>query len=229
MTATTVPSRRPRAVAPAVPGRLVWIEIKRNAVLWALPLLGALVYFDTYRTVSRYPPIWTVRALIVPDRLVFDFAAFAGGFSAWAGSREGRRKTGDLLASTVRPVWRRQLAALAGTMFWLVLAFGVAVAVLYVQFARVVAWGGPPLWRRRPAQAAGTGRTVLALVLGGAPGLAARAQPPRTSGGDRIRRVRWRAAGRAGMALDVRQRPARTADPDDHRGGRGGGDRGDQP
>jgi hypothetical protein len=150
MTAATLPARPPRAAArvvvPPAAGRLLWIEIKRNAVLWALPLLAVLVYFDTYRTVSGYPPLWTVRALAVPDRLLVDFAAFAGGFSAWAGSREGRRKTEDLLASTVRPAWARQLAALAGTMFWLVLAFLAAVAGLYIQTARAVIWGGPPLW-----------------------------------------------------------------------------------
>ena len=31
-------------------------------------------------------------------------------------------------------------------MFWLVLAFLAAVAVLYIQTARAVIWGGPPLW-----------------------------------------------------------------------------------
>jgi len=146
MTAATLPARPPRVVAPPAAGRLLWIEVKRSAVLWALPLLALLVYLDTYRTVSGYPPVWTVRALAVPDRLLADFAAFAGGFSAWAGSREGRRKTEDLLGTTARPAWARQLAALAGTMFWLVLAFLAAVAVLYVQIARVAAWGGPPLW-----------------------------------------------------------------------------------
>jgi hypothetical protein len=84
--------------------------------------------------------------MAVPDRLLVDFAAFAGGFSAWAGSREGRRKTEDLLGTTVRPAWARQLAALAGTMFWLVLAFLLAVALLYIQIAHAVIWGGPPLW-----------------------------------------------------------------------------------
>jgi hypothetical protein len=150
MTATTLPARPPRAAARVVvlpaAGRLLWIEVKRNAVPWVLPLLAVLVYLDTYRTVSGYPPVWTVRALAVPDRLLVDFAAFAGGFSAWAGSREGRRKTEDLLGTTVRPAWTRQLAALAGTMFWLVLAFLAAVAVLYIQIARAAAWGGPPLW-----------------------------------------------------------------------------------
>jgi hypothetical protein len=150
MTAVTLPARPPRAAArvvvPPAAGRLLWIEVKRNPVPWVLPLLALLVYLDTYRTVSGYPPIWTVRALAVPDRLLVDFAAFAGGFSAWAGSREGRRKTEDLLGTTARPAWARQLAALAGTMFWLVLAFLVAVAALYIQIAHVAAWGGPPLW-----------------------------------------------------------------------------------
>ena len=146
MTAATLPARPPRAVAPPAAGRLLWIEIERNAVLWVLPLLALLVYFDTYRTVGGYPPVWTVRALAVPDRLLVDFAAFAGGFSAWAGSREGRRKTEDLLGTTVRPAWARQLAALAGTMFWLVLAFLAAVTALYIQAAHAVIWGGPPLW-----------------------------------------------------------------------------------
>ena len=150
MTAATLPASPPRAAARGVvlpaAGRLLWIEVKRNAVLWVLPLLALLVYFDTYRTVGGYPPVWTVRALAVPDRLLVDFAAFAGGFCAWAGSREGRRKTGDLLGTTACPALTRQLAALAGTMFWLVLAFLAAVVVLYVQIARVTAWGGPPLW-----------------------------------------------------------------------------------
>jgi hypothetical protein len=150
MTATTLPARPPRVAARVVvlpaAGRLLWIEVKRNAVLWVLPLLALLVYFDTYRTVSGYPPVWTVRALAVPDRLLVDFAAFAGGFSAWAGSREGRRKTEDLLGTTARPAWARQLAALAGTMFWLVLAFLAGVTALYIQTARAVIWGGPPLW-----------------------------------------------------------------------------------
>jgi hypothetical protein len=146
MTATTIASRPARALAPGAAGRLLWIEIKRNPALWALPLLAALFYFNTYRAASGDPPIWTIRALAVPDRLVLDFAPFAGGLSAWVGSREGRRKTGDLLATTARPPWPRQLAALTGTMFWLVLAFLTAVTVLYIQTARAVAWGGPPLW-----------------------------------------------------------------------------------
>jgi hypothetical protein len=165
MSATTFPSRvssaPPRGAAAPAAGRLLWIEIKRNPVLWALPLLALLFFFDAYRHVDRYPPIWTVRASEVPDRLLFDFAAFAGGFSAWAGSREGRRKTEDLLGTTVRPAWARQLTALAATMFWLMLAFLAAVAVLYAKIASAVSWGGPPLW---PVAVGVTGLVTIGVV-----------------------------------------------------------------
>jgi hypothetical protein len=82
MTATTVPSglaSRPRRAAPPAAARLLWIEIRRNPVLWVLPLLALLFWFDTYRTLTGYPPIWTVRATAVPDRLLVDFAALAAG------------------------------------------------------------------------------------------------------------------------------------------------------
>ena len=78
--------------------------------------------------------------------LVPDFVLFAAGFSAWTGSREGRRQVGDLLGTTARPAWTRQLCALAGTLCWVLAAFLTAVAVLYVRTATVVTWGGPPLW-----------------------------------------------------------------------------------
>jgi hypothetical protein len=115
-------------------------------MVWALPLLAALFFYDTYRTASGYPPVWDIRASLVLDKMLFDFGAFAGGLSAWAGSREGRRQTRDMVAATARPVWMRQAAALAGPLFWVLLAFLAGVAVLYIQTARQATWGGPPLW-----------------------------------------------------------------------------------
>ena len=54
--------------------------------------------------------------------------------------------TGDLLATTARPAWARQAAALGATLFWLLLTFLAAAAVLYIQVALQATWGGPPLW-----------------------------------------------------------------------------------
>jgi hypothetical protein len=154
------------AVAPLArpwrPARALRLEIRRSVVPWAIPLIAALFFFDVYRTAAGDPPLWNVRACEVTNHMLFDFSAFAAGLGAWAGSREGRRKTGDLVATTVRPAWARQAAALAATLFWLVLAFLAGVVVIYVQTALGAAWGGPPLW---PA-AVGVAGVVTACVTG---------------------------------------------------------------
>jgi hypothetical protein len=147
MTALAARIPTPRTmIAPMATSRLLWLEIRRNATVWALPLVAVLLFFDSYRTAGGYPPVWDVRASIIGNHMLFDFGTFAGGLSAWAGSREGRRHTRDLVATTARPVWTRQAAALAGTLFWVLLGFLAAVAVLYIQTARQATWSSPPLW-----------------------------------------------------------------------------------
>jgi hypothetical protein len=126
--------------------RLLWIEVKRNPVPWLLPVIALLVAYDTYRTAGGWPPVWTMRANIVDSRLVFDFAAFTAGLSAWTGSREGRRRTGELLEPTARATVTRHLAALSATLLWVLPAYAAGVAAVYIQTARVATWGGPPLW-----------------------------------------------------------------------------------
>jgi hypothetical protein len=165
---SVVPSRpaRARFAAPGAALRLLWIEIKRNTMPWALPILALLFFYDTYRTASGSPPIWTARASLVTSKMVFDFAAFAGGLSAWTGSREGRRRTGELLVSTARHALTRRLAALAATLLWVLAAFLAAVAVLYIHIAYAVTWGGPPLWPVFTGVTAVTMLGVLGFVAG---------------------------------------------------------------
>ena len=126
--------------------RALRLEFKRNAVPYVLPLLAAVFYFDTLRTADGFAPIWTLRASAIPDHMLFEFSAFAGGLAAWAGSREGRRKTVNLVATTPCAAWARRSIALAGTLCWLLLAFLAGVAALYIQTAVQATWGGPPLW-----------------------------------------------------------------------------------
>jgi hypothetical protein len=140
---TAVAVSRPAGFRPA---RLLRLEIKHSPFLWALPVLAALFYYDTYRTSVGLPPIWTIRATVVTDHMIDDFSVFAAGLAAWAGSREGRRKTGDLLATTVRAAWARRATVFAATAFWTLLAFLAGVALVYVQAAIQATWGGPPLW-----------------------------------------------------------------------------------
>jgi hypothetical protein len=151
------------AVSMALPGsaRALRLEFKRNAVPYVLPLLAAVFYFDTLRTADGFAPIWALRASAIPDHMLFEFSAFAGGLAAWAGSREGRRKTVDLVASMPRAAWARRSIALAGTLCWLLLAFLAGVAALYIQTAVQATWGGPPLW---PVFVGAAGVTVVTVI-----------------------------------------------------------------
>jgi hypothetical protein len=138
------------AVAPlARPGRLgrvFRLEIRRSVVPWAIPLIAVLFFFDAFRTAAGFAPVWTVRSSVITSNMITDFGPFAAGLAAWVASREGRRHTGDLLATTVRPAWVRQAAALGGTLFWLLVTFLIGVAALYIDTARQATWGGPPVW-----------------------------------------------------------------------------------
>ena len=151
MTAAGISPRPGRATARrmaclAAAGRLLRLELKRNTVPYLLPLLAAVFYFNTVRTAGGFPPVWTLRASVIGDHMLFEFSAFAGGLAAWAGSRERRRKTLDLAAATPRAGWARLSVTLAGTLCWLLLAFLAGVAAIYIQTALQASWGGPPLW-----------------------------------------------------------------------------------
>ena len=148
---TAVTAREPRNARDRshsflLAARITWMEARHSAFVWAVPLLAALFVYDPFLTASHYPALWTLRASVVPDKFWPVCVPFAAGFSAWAGSREGRRNADDLVAATARPAWTRQLCSLAGTLAWVLAAFLTGVAVLYVSIAHAVTWGGPPVW-----------------------------------------------------------------------------------
>ena len=142
MTAVAL-TQRPARFRPA---RALRLEIKHSAAVWVLPILAALFYFNAYRTAAGYPPTWTLRASVITGPNLIFFTVIAAGIAAWVATREGRRKTGDLLATTARAAWPRQATVLAATVFWMVLAYLAGVAVIYLQTAFQATWGGPPLW-----------------------------------------------------------------------------------
>jgi hypothetical protein len=147
--------------SPAAAGRLLRLELKRNAMPYVLPLLAAVFFFDTVRTADGFPPVWTVRGSAIGDHMLFEFSAFAGGMAAWAGSRERRRKALDLVASTARAAWARLSVTLAGTLGWLLLAFLAGVAAVYIPTALQATWGGPPLW---PVLAGAAGVIAVTMI-----------------------------------------------------------------
>ncbi len=169
MTAATGRAARParnRSRLPLLAARIAWMEVRHSAFVWAIPLLAVLFVYDPFRTASDYPALWTLRASVVLDKFWPVCVPFAAGFSAWAGSREDRRIVDDLLGSTARPAWTRQLCSLAGTVSWVLAAFLAGVAVLYVSIAQAVTWGGPPLWPVAAGAVSLTAVCALAFTLG---------------------------------------------------------------
>jgi hypothetical protein len=126
--------------------RLLLLEIRRSPMPFMLPLVALLFWFDALRTGQNLPPVWTQRAEILPEHVLPDLGPIAAGMAAWAGGREHRRGMADLAESTARPRWLRELAAWAGVAAWTLLAYAACVTVVYVLAARVVTWGGPPVW-----------------------------------------------------------------------------------
>jgi hypothetical protein len=129
-----------------VAARVLRTEIRHSAFLLCIPLLVVLFIYDPYRTAESYPALWPLRSTVVLNKFWPDIVVFAAGFSAWSGTREGRRNVSDLLATTARPAWTRQLCALAGTAFWVVATFLAGVIVLDVRTAQVATWAGPNIW-----------------------------------------------------------------------------------
>ena len=152
MTLTSTPVRStPRqapAVAPRNLARLLWVELRHNAMPLVLPLIAVVIWFDCYRIAATLPPLWVMRLFYIlgQGHALIDFAPFVAGVAAWMGSRDGRRGTGDLVTATVRPRWEAQLATWAATVVWAVGAYLVFMAVILYLLGRAVAWGGLPWW-----------------------------------------------------------------------------------
>jgi hypothetical protein len=153
MTATAdapVRHRPPQSAAevPLSTARLLWIELRRNAMPWILPLIAALFWFDSYRPSMAQSPIWMLRTFwnMGQGHTIVDFGPFVAGVAAWMGSRDGRRGTADLVTATARPRWAAQVATWAATAIWAVGAYLVFVGVMFGIYAYQGVQGSPPWW-----------------------------------------------------------------------------------
>jgi hypothetical protein len=140
------PPVRARLLPLEAAGRLLRLELRRNAMPWMLPVATVLFWFITYRKSMALPPLWNVRAMTMQSSALAGFVPTVVGAAAWMGSREGRHGMTDLVAGTARPRWARQLATWAATTCWAMVAYVGCVGVLYGVIARQAAWGGPLWW-----------------------------------------------------------------------------------
>ncbi len=166
MTAASAPAgTRPPGRVSALPlpaaGRLLRLELRHNAMLWLLPLVGALFWYNGYREIMALPPMWNLRAMTLQNRLLLDLVIPVTAAAAWMGSREGRRDVTDLLGVTARPRWTRQLTTWSATTAWAEVGCLGCVAVVYGMTARQAAWGGPLWW---PAVISAAGVPALTAI-----------------------------------------------------------------
>lgn len=145
MTAATAGVAPARRVPLAAPARLLRLELRRNPMLWVLPLLAVLFWLGAYRPSMANPPFWNERATALQHAVLF-LGPLLVGATAWVGSRDGRRGLTDLVGVTAVPRWAGQLATCAATAFWAEAVYLGGVAVVYGVTAEQAHWGGPLWW-----------------------------------------------------------------------------------
>ncbi len=165
MTAASIPAvsaPRPtaRRAGPAI-GRLLRLELRRNAMIWMMPVAAALFYYNAYRSSMQVPAMWNLRATTMQHGALLDFVPPVTGAAAWMGWRDGRRRMTDLVATTARPRWAAQVVTWCATTLWALVAYFACVGVTYAMIARQASWGGPLWW---PAAVGAAGIPALSAV-----------------------------------------------------------------
>lgn len=120
------------------------IELRRSAALLAMPLL---VFVGAYFVVSHLRPgvaLWPDVNAQVNIALVL-VAPLSAGVAAWCGSREHRRRTHYLRASSSRAVSAVAMTELAAVLMWCVTAFALVVGAAFVRTARAAHDGRPSI------------------------------------------------------------------------------------
>src|ERR1700689_4358944 len=122
--------------------------MRRRAMLWLLPLIAVVFWFDSYRPSTGQAPLYVLRTFwnMGQGHTIIDFGPFVAGVAAWMGSRDGRRRTADLVTGTARPRWVSQLATWAGAAIWAVAAYLVFTGVMFAVYASQGVQGQPPWW-----------------------------------------------------------------------------------
>ena len=165
MTATTARLAPGRRVPLPAPARLLRLELRRNPMLWMLPLLAVLFWLGVYRPSMANPPFWNVRGTALQHAVLF-LGPLLAGATAWVGSRDGRRGLTDLVGVTAVPRWAGQLTTWAAATCWAEAVYLGGVAIVYGITADQARWGGPLWW---PA-AVGAAGVATSCALGFAAG-----------------------------------------------------------
>lgn len=141
------------------------LEARRNITPLLLPVLALLVWFSPYGRSLGDLALWTRRNNALLESML-GVAPFMAGVAAWTASRDGRRQTLDLMATTPVGRWRRALYGWAATTLWGLLFYAVATTILFSLTAREATWGGPSWWAVAVGAATITAFSAAGYALG---------------------------------------------------------------
>jgi hypothetical protein len=146
--------------------RLLWLELRHNAMACLLPVVVGLFWLITYHKTMAMAPLWYLRATGMQSGTVIDFAVPVTGAAAWMGTREARRRVREQVTITARPRWTRLLITWAATTIWAVVAYLGCLAAVYGVTAQQASWGGPLWWPAAVAAASVPAFSALGFAIG---------------------------------------------------------------
>ncbi len=147
--------------------RLLRIELRRSTMLVVLPLLAVLLGATEIRNDLGHPPLWAVRSMDLQIQVELT-GAIVAAVAAWVATRDRRRHVTDLVLTSVRSQWSRQLTAWAAVTGWALVFYGACVAVVLGVTATQTKWGGPIWWLPAVGAAAIVAFSAVGFAVGSA-------------------------------------------------------------
>jgi hypothetical protein len=136
-------------------------------MLALLPLLAALLGATEIRNDLSHAPLWAVRSMDLQIQVELT-GAIVAAVAAWVATRDRRRHLTDLIVTTVRAPWSRQLTAWAAVTGWALVFYAACVAVVYGVTAIQTDWGGPIWWLPAVGAAAIVAFSAIGFAIGSA-------------------------------------------------------------
>ena len=134
-------------------------------MLALLPLLAILLGATEIRNDLSHAPLWAVRSMDLQIQVELT-GAIVAAVAAWVATRDRRRQLTDLVVTTVRARWSRQLTAWAAVTGWALVFYGACVAVVYGVTAGQTDWGGPIWWLPAVGAAAIVAFSAVGFAVG---------------------------------------------------------------
>jgi hypothetical protein len=125
--------------------RLLAIESRRTVATWLAPPLAVIAWLSVSGTVRNSVFYWPEASATIARTAVLA-GPFMAGVAAWMAGRQARSRLGDLLETTPRPDFARDLVAWLATTTWGLLAYAALGGYLAARAWRAAEWGGPDPW-----------------------------------------------------------------------------------